>query len=337
MNSALSRLIREYSIPGWPEPETYIEQVQIGENSHLNLVGLSLQPTGLPEITASAAGLSVEKDKSFDDSLFTRAYFELIERSAILLAEKNDLSGSLFSKSSDEGFWKYSKSNGIAAHIEWDKACYSAVLELIERDAVLRSWYFNSPPMQIKTPPHLLSSPLNGLYEIKVFQFQTPHQFQTEGQVQTEISVIGAFGFPKQNTAPLFFGFGAHKDLSKAIDHAVQEGYQRLGFTWGEAPPEEPLAENPTPFFHLNYYLLPEKMDLIRRWLEGALRSETSFSHSQKKTSEIRFTDLTPASLKGKCFVVKADSDSYMPLTFGKWHPWVGPQLGVDLFPHPIS
>lgn len=322
MSLSVKALFDEYPLPGCAEPELYQEQIEI-RGSFLNLVGLSTQSMNFPEVTASAAGLSSNATEN-DPLIYTRAYFELLERTSILAARKTH-SAELFLTSTEPEIWTYSKSNGIAAHAHWESACRSAKLELMERDAVLRSWYFGIHPISLGIPAGLRDSNLRDLYHLEAYRFQS------------SVNTVGVFGFPNEKGLPLFFGFGAHEDLEGAKHHAIQEAYQRLGFTWGEPLPEGPILNEPTPMYHLNYYLIPENAVHIQRWLNGSLPPRGEAPSLQKSHENIQFVDLTPEHLKGKCAVVKAVSEEFMPLTFGNWHPWIGPQSGPDLFPHPIS
>ncbi|MEO5969906.1 MAG: YcaO-like family protein [Bdellovibrionia bacterium] len=328
----LIQMINSYPIPGCSEPKEFREVVEI-DSLKLELVGLTYTHNSNVEITASAAG--------FDPTIYTRAYFELIERTSLFKAEQERSSFFLenggrtekveisreevFPESNESTHWRYAKSNGVAAHLNWNKACHAAALELKERHALLTSWYGNLPPQLLGTPSEFAGSPLTNIYDIRHYWFKGSRP------------VVGVFGFPKKKDHPLFFGFGAHETLEGATQHAVQETYQRLGFTWGEEVLSEVPEAAPTPLYHLNYYLCPEKVGLIQRWLVGNLPDRKISRLKSQPTREIRFVDLTPEGLVGKCAVVKAICDDYMPLSFGNWHPWIGPELGLDLFPHPIS
>src|SRR5690606_37386684 len=100
------------------------------------------------DVAGSAAGLGAFPVR--------RAYFELLERSAVLDAIATprvaypvlDARGAptaecardrVFPEVHDSS-WAYSKSNGVAVGPDWPSACRAARAELFERHAVLGAW-----------------------------------------------------------------------------------------------------------------------------------------------------------------------------------------------------
>ncbi len=153
-----------------------------------------------------------------------RAFFELLERTCIIEAETGpssvfpllNLEGTpkgeitrteLFPVNPFPERWRFSKSNGVAAHTSWPLACEAARLELIERDRILRSWYGEFMPSAANEflTPELIPASLRAHYEFQLFRFAHP----LEKNPQTHVFAL--FGFPKDSLVREF------PDLAPAI------------------------------------------------------------------------------------------------------------------------
>src|SRR5262249_9135044 len=130
-------------------------------------VGLSSVARGGDEATGAAAELSKLPVE--------RSYFELIERMCTLDALRStrevyelrtlqDRSvaeiprAKLFPESDEPARWRYARSNGVALHVDWTRACEHAFWELVERDRILRAWCGELAPQCV--PLSLRSTPL---------------------------------------------------------------------------------------------------------------------------------------------------------------------------------
>lgn len=337
MNSAVRSLLEAYPLSsGWAVPEIFQETVQIGK-CKLFLAGLSTSHESGQSVSGSAA-----QTGKFP---WVRGYFELLERTSIIEAEASDLSH--FDLINDRGFrfrkvakelvcpsdpfpekWRYSKSNGVAAHTTWKQASSSAAWELIERDRVLRSWRGEITPQRILTFEERILLSLKGYYEFFCCDFPDPNHPSEH--------VAGVFAFPITNVIGPIYGFGARDDLSAALERAWGECLQRIGFLWGESS-SEVLDFSPTPDYHQEYYLLPENTERLKDWLSGKHKKFCQDIPQTKERRTIYFADITPAKLQKKLCAVKAICSHMLPLTFGHCPTHYPEDFPSDLIVHPIA
>jgi hypothetical protein len=317
--------------PSWSPVESYIDTVDI-RGHVVHTAGLIVRKGSGQLVTASAAQLGF--------SPIERAYFELLERCAIVQALDSNrerfpsflLDGTetlatcvreAFPCSSAPEVRQYARSNGVAAHISCQSAVRSAIRESVERDVILRSWYGGVRPRSLDPWLAMLPTTWNIDYDFKA-TLLGHDPIAPFGQY-----VVMIAGLPKNSEVPLVLGFGARENCEDALVAASTEAVQRLGFLWGEALPTEIPAFAPTPDFHLEMYLLPEAGLRIRRWIEGEHANQDNFRDSSRVREEWRLVDLTPQALRGSIHVIKALSPLRLPLTFGqppetlsgRWHP----------------
>jgi hypothetical protein len=329
LKSRIETLKREYPIfPGAPEPEIFAQEVALG-SLDLIALGLCTQLDGYGELVASSVGVG--------EALADRAWFELIERATVIRAEKSwdrDVLLPCLSKNGVKNgtlsvetvfptapcsvLWAYSKSNGVAAHLDFERASARAFFELVERDRVLRSWYGQHPPEKLSSSwfsPYVRDgiSAVSSLFEVKAYRFG-------EG-------TVGIFGFPFNPEKPIMMGLAADPVAEpRALERAWTEAVQRQVFLLGEAliQEEPPLEANPG--YHLDFYLQKTSASQLRRWLSGEHQKE---SENRPMVSSVLpnqgpiWVDLTPEHLKGKASVVKAIERDRVPLTFGLGNPLV--------------
>lgn len=310
----LENLKREFPLPdGW----TNEELVTHGFEER----GFRLE---LAAVTAEGSGMQLFGSAAEQGELpLARAYFELVERVSVVTAEGSGAerfdvfdcqggglaatpSSSVFPKSDQPAVWRFAKSNGVAVALSFADAARSSYFELLERDRILRSWAGEICPVRIQAP---LSMPecLEHLYEFETYRF-TP--------ASSHAAVVGLFGFPKQEHAPMVYAFGAETGTEGAFARARKEFYQRLGFLWGEVIPSEAPAFEPTALYHQEYFLVPAHRQHLRRWLSGEGPESRALVPEIK---DVSFACLTPPNLKGKLYVLKAFSPKLLPLRFGKW------------------
>ena len=303
----------------WTEPES-VEDIIDADGLQLHRVGLSSSRDG-QEVLGSAADAQV--------SPAARAQFELLERMSILEATRSSAAmfatrtragdpaecepaSRVFPLSSDPTVWAYARSNGVALHSSWERACNGAVLELVERDRILRAWLGELEPQRL--PLDLWTSPLSRTrsYEWSAYSFPAPPW----GDFAPDTAAVGVFGFPFQPAAPFVFGYGARDTVKSALDAATREAMQLLAFLWGEPLGEGSPEPAPTPMCHLETFQRRDRQELVRRWLGGAHRQYRR-SHQEPLDRAVRFVDITPTWLEGRLHVAKALSEAALPLTFG--------------------
>lgn len=235
----------------------------------------------------------------------------------------------VFPASDDPGRWRYSRSNGVALHIDWTTACQRASCELAERDRVLRAWYGEIRPERIDFSPPVVGGS-EGSYDWYAYSFS-----EVRGEAEPcDAHVAGVFGFPMRAGFPLAMGFGARMDLREALEAASVESMQRLAFLWGDALPDELPAIGPTPAHHLDCFQHPASHRVLRAWLNGG---HLVHGDGPKVTARdpVAFVDLTPPWLGSGFRVAKAVCDSALPLAFGE-SPFAR-HLPRELQPHPIA
>lgn len=336
MKAELEKLLKKYPIPTeLGTPELYDNCLQI-DSFEIQLAGLALQTKYGMTVTGSAAEFSV--------CPVERAYFELLERLSIVDAEASGKSSftvfdekrkeisridshSVFPASGTDA-WRYAKSNGVAIQTSWEKACQGAKFELIERDRILRSWYGEVKPVELKEGLSLSSLPIQALkkyYDFQIFGFE---------------KVVGVFAFPKAETSPRVSGFGAKPTLEASVEAAFRECMQGLGFLWGEEIPKTIPEASSSPEYHQEYYLHSLGIQKIQSWLNGGnIKHAKSFSAVPMSSDpkDFQFIDLTPEWLPPGLVVVKAIHPSLLPLTFGGCRLHVANDFPEELLIHPIT
>lgn len=315
MKSELENLLREYPFPkDWEPPELFQEIAVVGRLS-LPTWGLVSRRTSGEMVTGSSCGE--------DRPSFARAFFELLERMSIVEAERT-LCGPIplwgidrarvgerspsevFCRESGGGQWQYARSNGVACHSDREEACRRASRELVERDRILASWFGECPPQPV-APTSGLWPLLDELYEVRTYLFP---------DTSSEVSVAGAFAFPKSVGIVLSYGFAAGTTRRESLEKAEEECVQRLCFLSGAAIEEKAPEFAPTAQFHQEWYLRASGTTRLRAWLSGAHGSFVG-KKLARQTPRLAFVDLTPPPLRGKLWIVKAISDELRKLTFG--------------------
>jgi hypothetical protein len=332
---------------GWSEPSV-VEDVIIADGIELRRAGhCSTGPDG-EEVTGAAVEAVV--------SPVDRSYFELLERVSTLDALRcrrssyplltgdaepmgHRIADTLFPESAEPTRWRYARSNGVAIHSDWRSASLRASWELAERDRVLRAWYGETRPARLEFS--VASTPLGGgrSYDWGAYAFPEADR----ARFVDGVNVVGIFGFPTCPGVPLVCGYGARPEPRDALDAAVREAMQLLGFLWGEPPLERLPDPAPTALHHLEHFQWTDHHHLLRRWLE---EGHECFFHERKPsppsrmsdrshTTRLAFVDFTPTWLGGGLRVAKAVCDAAMPLAFGEV-PFTA-HLPPELRVHPIA
>jgi hypothetical protein len=318
----------------WGPVQPFLEAVEI-DHLVVHTVGLLCASVRGTEVTGSAASSTSPPAE--------RAYFELIERTALvdamagsarefpIIDGAGERLGTLprhvvFPEAPSPEECRFALSSGVAAGWTIQGAAKAARAELIERDRVLRSWFGGGAPAR-QTPKSFGTWCPSSSYDVEVYTFSSD-------EPGSALAVAGVFAFPKVAYAPLAYGLAAADDSDTAIARAGGECQQRLAFLWGESLPADPPAFEPTAGYHQEFYLHPPTHALLRAWLRGD-HAEGALS-SGKSNRNPRFIDLTPEHLLSRLRVVKAVPDGELRLAFGRGHPDLAPTLqryGV----HPIA
>ena len=317
---------------GWSTPEVFVDQVHLGPLS-ICLAGIAAQHETGRTATGSAAAL--------DEAPLARAGFELCERVAILECVLSDIDAiptrnrsgvplgvvtrqRVFPAAPAEASWRYAMSNGVALYSEWERACDSALLEAVERDAVLRSWLGGSRPRALPVPRSPFTEAIADFYELHFAEFSA-----------CEATVCGAFGFPKRAEVPLLTSFGAGPNLQTAWLRCETEALQRVGFLWGEEIPSAKPALTGDAMSQQEYYLWPESHRYLRSWLSGKYEQRPTPARRQHRG--LPFADLTPHAFRERLFVAKALDPECTPLVFGEGHPHTLKRPSASLRVQPIA
>lgn len=316
----------------WRKPQVFSDKLVLGD-LEISMLGISAEGVEKGGVSASAASLQGPP--------LHRAWFELVERSAILdffSAMPSEVT--IFQVGGTSERWpadkvfgeetqtsRLSKSNGVASHTEKLEACASAYRELLERDQVLRTWL---GWQELKSIDCSFTARTQ-LQELFVF---TTIEFYKSPQT----TVLGIFGIPKDRSKhPFICGFGSAASLAIAAHKAESELLQRLAFLWGEELPSTTPERAPTALFHQEWSLCPQGIDTIKKWLERRMpRMAAPRESTPPSLEQTYFIDMTPSHLVGRGVVVKAYHPDLVPLYFGEFPKSVGDVL-PELAIHPIA
>jgi hypothetical protein len=302
-----------YPLPDHVElQEPFVESVDVN-GAVVHTVGFAVQAAG-ECITGSAGSLLAPP--------VVRAYMELLER--LTIASLSNAAQAPESTPTGSASWRPARSNGVALGTSFEDAAHRATLELIERDRVLRSWYGGAAPRSAE-----LGSLVPNAF-LQTYAFEACLFEDVQG-----VSTAGVFGFPRGD-APLVHGFAARDDSRSAIEAALEECLQRLGFLWGEAIPTEAPAPAPTPSFHQEHYLFPANHDALRRWLRGENTGLSGCLNAGTTICSPVLEELRPAWLPASLSVVRANPRGHVPLGFGVGHPLMSRALPLSQSVHPV-
>lgn len=307
------------------------------DSPSLHLAGISAQRSDGKVLTGSAVDRTPEQAR-------VRAYFELLERVAIFEAEDRgpnhefdilDRQGrptgqkaKLPPLSQIHPTWRWSRSNGIAAHTNAVQAIHSAEYELLERDHILRSWFCSLKPRPAVQPLEIVTW---GGYCFETFEFTPENQ---------AISVSGVFGFHPDLNQSVVFGFGAGRSPQESTHKAQKEALQRMAFLWGEPLPETNTPLDGSPDFHLDWFRRPHQRQRIERWLSGNAPdlSIKNLPHYPHPLSHEGYIDLSMPHLAHRVTVVQAVAPDKMQLFFGFDSEWLTDRgADPDAWIHPIA
>lgn len=306
----------------WKLIDQYLDTVVI-DGTCIQLAGFACE-NDQGQILSGSAGGNQQVDQ--------RAYFELIERLAVFEGQQNyvqfaikNTRGKVIEQRKKEDIflqshhpeWRYALSSGVAFHQNFEMASHHAQKELLERDAVLASWYGLSMPKKAV----ITNQPFPQCYHLELYQFETLNDFVTTMTIAR----------PIDGKSPLLYGFGCDRSLEAAEKKSTEELIQRIGFLYNEER-EENMPFEPSALYLQEYYLNPKNHHRLDDWLMGKHFSGIKRS---RQNAEIYFVELTPKEFTNAC-VLKAISQQTIPLIFGKGYEIEGVSIHAEHYLHPV-
>ncbi len=326
----LETLFAAHALPDtWSVVDCYQDATEVA-GLRVEVVGLVARSSDGREVLGSAGEQGAPP--------FERAYFELIERIAIMDASGTSgpacgaspaQAGCCFPDEPEGATFRYSRSNGVAAGRDWESACQSARAELVERDRILRSWYGAIRPRPLLLPDDAALQTLAASYEFSAFSFP-----ELEPRLADDLHVVALFGLPRRRGVPLIFGSGAGSSQVQAWRRASRECLQRWAFLWGEPIPDAEPEFSATPEYHQELFLWPGMHARLIDWLRGEHVTSNGSIACLKGHGDVLFSRLPTRPNSGVC-VARATSEAALPLVFGRGHPLVH-ELPLTLAVHPL-
>lgn len=211
----------------------------------------------------------------------------------------------------------YGDSSGVAAYSNYEEAKKRALAELIERDAIMRSWYERKAPKHVR--PNLLPLHLRKRMEYWRNKGREIHVLDLGSQhIPVFLVVIVSKEYP-------CFVSGAAStltDTSRAMIKALQEAEYNLLLALQNPSLEPPCIDDiKTPLDHGRYYQFEHNAQKLM-WLwsnnECSIESYEKLPDIQKIIDdlEIVFVDLSE-SQTAPLKVVRAVSKKTVPISFG--------------------
>lgn len=222
-------------------------------------------------------------------------------------------------------FW--ASTNGVAAHFSFEKAAFSAIRELVERDAIM-IWWLNrlSPPIMEN---YLLSKEQQAIADkIKSCGFEICLLDLTLDL----LPVVMAVARNKRNEKPYFFcGASCHECFLDACDKALQELEQTIWSRSGQEVVELNPRGMDMPLDHEMFYLIPENGRRLNFLFEGKrqhkIHNSVEFdslqeivAYFEERGLHLFLKDITCDEIKESGLdinVVKAVIPDLIPITFG--------------------
>lgn len=210
----------------------------------------------------------------------------------------------------------FSTSSGVAAYSDYMSAKKKALAELVERDAIMRTWYEKRSPYLVN--PELVSTHVKNKTEhwkkrgrkVMVFELQSDY-------LPVFLAVIVGEEYPSfVSGAASTFG-----SIEDAINKAFREAEYNLLLALSYPIDNTPLKENvKTPMDHGRYYYQSENSKKISWLWKNNTYSNNDFkkviSYDQlAKQLDVMFVDLSENN--GLIKVVRAISRKLIPISFG--------------------
>lgn len=219
----------------------------------------------------------------------------------------------------------FSDSSGVAAYYDFHKAVEKAIMELVERDALMRNWYERIPPNKIE---HAIL-PLHIRKRIEYWKKKNREVFvlDMESPFAPTIQVIIV-----SKEYPCFVSGAASNDkVEKAICKAFQEAEYDLCIKLKRNNDDRIIPSKVlTPEDHGKLYSFPDYINNIK-WLWSSncyLRCLPSSKYSYNELLQIIDPIIVTLSANNDIIkVVRAISLNCLPISFG---------YNMDYYTHPI-
>ncbi|MBI1146764.1 YcaO-like family protein [Candidatus Saccharibacteria bacterium] len=226
-----------------------------------------------------------------------------------------------YGQKNDENRIYYGNSSGIAAHFDFDEAKRRAVIELIERDALMCNWFFQESPHRVDErilPVHIRKRIAHFLKQKRqLIVLQIPSAF---GMV-FETVIVG-------DEYPCFVS-GAAATIDKrfvgdAILKSAQEAEYNLLLTlrYPDMTPIDPFRVS-TPVDHGKVYYIKENADKLH-WLwkdaisDGHIRESIAVENLDRFYSEhLQLVTVDLSDRKSDIKVIRVFSPWLVPINFG--------------------
>ena len=254
----------------------------------------SLQQSGRNAIAPEALPLFAEEQYASADFLFEPfghdTEFNWI-RGRRLISQENiwiplQLVLFFYISSVEEARIGYSSSSGMAAHIDESLAIIAGVTELVERDALMVSWYADTPLRQVEVDISLSSKKTNRALE---------HIRGLDGDVNFWLHDVGFSNLPCISATQLvpyykkfayqagaavaldgeeaftqaFLEYGQSEMQLKCATLAPQRQFKRGVDVIFDAPPDKPLAEMRTFLETIGYYGHSENIERVKEFFSS--------------------------------------------------------------------
>lgn len=219
-------------------------------------------------------------------------------------------------------------SSGVAAHTEKNIAIQKGLLELIERDAVMRNWF------RKESLPRIDHKILSQDVQDRVTHWRNKGfitDFIDMTPEQGEVSIINVIIRNQSESYPYFVnGAAADLDYPNAIDKALEEAELGLAYAlYSQKEKAVKMQHIHSPAEHGIFYLHPENADYIKWLWEGPvtkqLKKIDKITNIIDKYNPI-VVDLS--SQRAPLHVVRVIELSLVPISFG---------YGSEYFAHPHS
>jgi len=220
----------------------------------------------------------------------------------------------LYSKDIKRKLCYSADSSGVAAHTNRERAITNATLELIERDALMITWYCKR---QITAVP--MSQAEESIRERASFLEQEGYCVKLLNLTLDSVPVILAIIHSDNNYPHFISGAGAALDFEQAITKAYSEAEFML-LSWRKIKTKERTPDQTvSPADHGKLFFQPKQRKHVR-WLldapEELLPSSIPPVDFMNKFDPV-LVDLNPEERGRSLHVVRALSEKLLPINFG--------------------
>lgn len=192
-----------------------------------------------------------------------------------------------------------STTNGVAVGQSLSAATLAGLLEFIERDAFLRAWHRQEPPVRVQVPEGTIRDRFEDRLQSDVLEFNLFHL-----PSPLSVPVIGCAILDDRDVGPsVVIGCGAALDRTAAIDDALLEGVQSYYYATYLLSEAEAYPQNPQEIYDFErnvlYYSQEAQRDAISFLWEGQETTTSSCELSCLSDLVSRFTDeqITPLAV----------------------------------------